>query len=132
MNKNKNPYGLTRTEVSEDEIKNLVYSFYDKVRADTELAPIFNDVIRDNWTTHLEKMCDFWSSSMLMTNRYHGNPMIKHMQVESIKPEHFKKWLELFRETTKEVFKDDVAKQFDTRAERIAEALQSRLFESHV
>ena len=132
MNENENPYGLTRTEVSESEIKNLVYSFYDKVREDAELAPVFNDVIQDNWTQHLEKMCDFWSSAMLMTNRYHGNPMLKHMQVKTIKPRHFERWLELFREATKEVLTDDVAKQFDARAERIAEALQSRLFEGHV
>lgn len=132
MDRIDNPYDLTAENVSEDEIKNLVHTFYTKIRNNNELAPVFDEVIKDQWPAHLEKMCDFWSVCMLLTDRYDGNPMMKHMQVESIKPEHFKKWLELFRETTKEVFKDEVAKQFDARAERIAEALQSRLFASHV
>ncbi|MBP9865490.1 MAG: group III truncated hemoglobin [Candidatus Omnitrophica bacterium] len=125
---NHNPYAFEKVNVSEEEIKNLVHTFYNRVREDFELAPIFNEVIQDKWSVHLEKMCDFWSSSMLMTDRYRGNPMLKHMQVESIQPEHFKRWLILFRKTTNELFTEAVAEQFNNRADRIAEALKSRLF----
>ena len=38
-----------------DEIRDFVYRFYDRVRDDEQLGPIFNSHIQ-NWDTHLAKM----------------------------------------------------------------------------
>ena len=65
--------------VTEDGIRQLVNAFYTKVRVDSELGPVFENKIKDNWPHHLEKMYAFWSSVMLTTGRYKGNPMMKHM-----------------------------------------------------
>ena len=77
---------------SEDEIRTLVHSFYARIRADAELGPIFNGAIED-WDTHLAKMCDFWSSVMMTTGRYKGQPMRAHMKLKQVTPGHFDRWL---------------------------------------
>ncbi len=43
-----------------EDIKLLVNGFYDSVRKDELLSPIFNKSIVDKWPEHLEKMCRFW------------------------------------------------------------------------
>src|SRR5690606_7941927 len=90
----------TRDEIcTEDEIETLVYSFYDRVRADAELGPIFNAHI-ENWDTHLKKMVSFWSSMIRGTGTYSGTPMPKHIALPDLSAELFQQWLALFRETT--------------------------------
>ena len=55
--------------IDEAMIHRLVHGFYDRIRVDPELGPIFAREI-DDWDPHLAKMCDFWSSVVLMTKRY--------------------------------------------------------------
>jgi len=114
--------------VSEDGIKLLVDGFYAKVRRDPELAPIFLRAIPGDWGPHLNKMYAFWSSVMLTTGRYKGNPVVKHMAVPNIRPALFERWLALFNETSSELFDDAVSAEFQARAARIAESLQLALF----
>lgn len=115
-------------EIDEDIIKRLVHSFYVRVRADAEIGPIFERVIGDDWDTHLAKMCDFWSSVMLMSGRYKGQPMVAHMRLKMIRPEHFQRWLTLFRQTAAEVCSAEIAPLFIARAENIARSLQLGMF----
>jgi hemoglobin len=116
------------TEISEDLVRSLVHGFYDKVRSDAVLGPIFARVIDDDWDAHLAKMCDFWSSVMLMSGRYKGNPMIAHMRLKAVRPEHFERWLGLFHETATEICPPDIAALFHARAQNIARSLQLGMF----
>ena len=106
--------------IDETIIKELVHGFYARVRDDEEIGPIFNRVIGVNWDEHLAKMCDFWSSVMLLTGRYKGNPMIAHMRLKMVRPEHFAHWLQLFRATALEECPPPIAVQFIARADNIA------------
>lgn len=115
-------------QIDEVMIRTLVHGFYARVRADGEIGPIFDRVIGGEWETHLAKMCDFWSSVMLLTGRYKGNPMIAHMRVKAIRPEHFTRWLELFRQTARDVCPREIAELFIGKAENIARSLQLGLF----
>jgi hemoglobin len=114
--------------VSEDGIRQLVDAFYVKVRADAELAPIFARAIPGDWQPHLTKMYAFWSSVMLTTGRYKGNPVAKHVVIPGVKPELFARWLELFDATCRELFDDVTGEAFRIKAERIAESLKLALF----
>lgn len=67
--------------VTEEMIHAVVHAFYAKVRRDPALGPIFARVIGDTWDTHLAKMCDFWSSVLLMTGRFKGTPMAAHARL---------------------------------------------------
>ena len=114
--------------VSEEGIQLLVDGFYAKVRRDPELAPIFLRAIPGDWGPHLNKMYAFWSSVMLRTGRYKGNPVVKHFAVPGIQPALFERWLALFKETADELFDDTISAEFQARAERIAESLKLALF----
>jgi hemoglobin len=114
--------------LSDDSIRHLIDSFYAKVRADSELGPVFEHAIPGDWAPHLATMHDFWSSVMLTSGRYKGNPVAVHLGVEGMEPQLFGRWLALFDETCRELFDDDVAAAFSGKAERIAESLKRALF----
>lgn len=111
-----------RTGIDETMIESLVRRFYAKVREDAVLGPIFDAKIHD-WEPHLERMCAFWSSVALMTGRYHGSPMTKHMPLP-IDAAHFDRWLALFEEATREICPPEAEVHFVERARRIAESLE--------
>ncbi len=114
--------------VGEDMIRALVHGFYDKVRGDALIGPIFNSVIApDDWPEHLAKMCDFWSSLMLGTDRYAGRPLPPHLAIPTLGEAHFRRWLTLFRETARGLFPADLADLFMDRALRIAHSFRLAL-----
>ena len=119
---------------TENQIEDLVVTFYARIRQDPSLGPIFERVFGPDWTPHLKLMCDFWSSVMLTTGRYKGRPIPAHVRLnlehqgatESplIQPEHFAEWLTLFEATARELFEPDLAAGFLEKARRIAESLK--------
>jgi hemoglobin len=111
-----------RTGITEAMIERLVHAFYARVREDAVLAPIFEARICD-WEPHLQQMCAFWSSVALMTGRYHGTPMIKHMPLP-VDAEHFDRWLALFEATAREICPPEAEAHFVERARRIATSLE--------
>jgi hemoglobin len=111
-----------RTGITEAMIERLVHGFYAKVRADAALAPVFEARIRD-WEPHLKQMCAFWSSVALMSGRYHGTPMVKHMPLP-VDAAHFDRWLQLFEETARELCPPAAATHFVELARRIAASLE--------
>ncbi len=114
--------------MSEAQLALLVERFYAKVREDSVLGPIFNGVVHD-WPDHLEKLSAFWSSVMLTSGRYKGNPMAAHLRHrEAIRPAMFDRWLELWRETASETLDEEGAAGVIAKAERIAESLQLGMF----
>lgn len=112
--------------LTDDRIAVLVRRFYAKAREDAELGPVFTAAIAD-WEAHLEHLTRFWSAVMLGTARFSGNPMAVHGR-HPITPGMFDRWLELWAETTDELFGPALAGEFQTRAERIAESLKLGLF----
>ena len=114
---------LGHTEIDEATIERLVRSFYTRVREDAELGPIFAARISD-WEPHLKRMCEFWSTVVLMTGRYSGQPMQIHQPLP-IDERHFARWLKLFEQTANEVCTPNGARLFIERAQRIAIALRS-------
>lgn len=109
--------------VDEAMIRKVVFTFYDRIRADEVLGPIFAKEISD-WDPHLEKMCDFWSSMLLMTKRYDGRPVPAHVKIPGLDKEHFEHWLDLFRQTAESLAPPEAAALFMDRAQRVAQSLQ--------
>ena len=114
--------------VSEEQIRALVDNFYDKIRADAVLGPIFERAIPGDWGPHLEIMYAFWSSVVLTSGRYKGNPVAVHKRIEGLEIGLFDRWLGLFRQSCDELFEEDVAQIFREKAARIAESLKLALF----
>ncbi|HYC66603.1 group III truncated hemoglobin [Brevundimonas sp.] len=110
------------TGIDEAMIAQLVDGFYDRVRADPLIGPVFNERISD-WGPHLEQMRLFWSSVALMSGVYHGRPMPKHLPLP-VDARHFDRWLELFEATARDLCPPAAADHFIERARRIAESLE--------
>jgi hemoglobin len=111
-----------RTGITEEMIERVVRAFYARVREDAVLAPIFEARIHD-WEPHLQQMCAFWSSVALMSGRYHGTPMVKHMPLP-VDAEHFDRWLALFEATARDLCPPEAEAHFVERARRIAASLE--------
>ena len=115
-------------EITEDRLADVIAAFYARVRRDAELGPIFNGAV-DDWNEHLQILASFWSSVMLTTGRYKGNPLAVHMKhVDALSPALFDRWLALWRETTGEMLTASAAARLQAKAERIAESLKLGLF----
>jgi hemoglobin len=115
-------------ELNTASITALVHEFYDAVRAEPELGPVFNAAIGDNWGPHLARMVDFWSTVMMGTKEFQGNVFGTHMQLSGIEPQHFRRWLALFEATATRLFTPALAAEFLVVARRIAASLQYGFF----
>lgn len=115
---------MENRQVTEADIRPLIDLFYDRVRGDPALGPIFGAAITD-WDDHLERLTDFWSSVMLTSGRYKGNPVARHVRhVAALTPAAFERWLQLWSETTDEMLSPSAASAMQVKAARIAESLQ--------
>lgn len=112
--------------LSIDDIKLLVDTFYDRIRNNELLAPVFNERIKDNWPVHLEKMYRFWQTVLLEEHTYFGSPFLPHAQLP-VDAEHFDEWLALFTKTVNELFAGEKAKEAIWRAGKMAELFQLKI-----
>jgi hemoglobin len=109
--------------IDEAMIAELVDRFYARVREDELIGPVFEARIED-WDEHLVKLRAFWSSVVLMTGRYKGQPMPVHAAIFEITDAHFERWLSLFADTAKKVCPPAAAALFVDRSQRIAQSLR--------
>jgi hemoglobin len=113
---------------TEENIRALVYAFYERVRADPLLGPVFDSRLAGRWDDHLPKMVTFWSSLVLGTKGYRGNVQQAHQPLDGIEPAHFSRWLSLFLKTVDARYEPAAAVQFMAPALRIAQSLQLSRF----
>ena len=115
-------------QIDEAGLERLIPAFYDRVRADAEIGPLFNAAVHD-WPGHLEKLVAFWSSVMLTSGRYKGSPVAEHLKHQAaINPAMFDRWLAIWADTTTELMTPAAAAALQAKAARIAESLQLALF----
>ena len=112
------------------DVEQLIDAFYDKVRRDEVIGFIFNDIVKVNWEKHLPVMYDFWESVIFLSNKYSGNPMAMHIQLnERVKftKEYFQRWLQLFTGTVDELFEGKKADLIKEKAISIAAIMETKI-----
>jgi hemoglobin len=117
---------------SRKDIELLVSTFYNRVKADETLGPVFTEIAKINWEKHLPVMCDFWENAILFTGSYQGNPMDLHTHLHKAMPLlqiHFQKWNQIFINTVDSLFKGEKALLAKQRALKISEVLQSKILD---
>ena len=110
------------------QISDLVERFYARVRKDARLGPIFEARMNGHWADHLDRMKAFWSSVLLRSSAYKGQPVPAHLRLTEVVSEDFRCWLVLFRRTAGECFEAEAARLVIAAAERIARSLWLALF----
>lgn len=114
----------TAAGIDETLITAVVHRFYDRVRRDALLGPVFERAVGEHWDAHLAKLVDFWSSVLLASGRYRGQPMPVHARIPEIDDGLFGRWLAHFEATVMELCTPTQAGLFMEKARRIAESLR--------
>ena len=73
------------------------------------------------------KISDVWSTVVLASRRYKGNPMQVHIELPRLNQNHFERWLLLWRITTSELLGETHAEIFLSKVEFMAERLLSAI-----
>ncbi len=108
---------------SRSDIICLVDEFYERVRQDDLIGPIFTDIARVDWSKHLPKMYAFWESVLFGVAGFTGNPMLVHYALAQRTPltsREFDRWIELFHATVDDLFEGPTAEDAKRRASMIA------------
>lgn len=113
--------------IDEEGIRSLVFAFYDRIRVEPELGPMFERRLAGRWEPHLEKMCNFWSTVLLGTASFRGNPMAMHLDIPGLNSGHFDRWIELFDATAHELLPAHQAADIVGRSRRMRVALEGAI-----
>jgi truncated hemoglobin YjbI len=113
-------------KVSEAELRELVRAFYATAREDSLIGPVFQSAVAD-WEHHFDVIANFWSRTLLGTQRYTGNPFAPHVSL-NLKPEFFDRWLEIFKPTAARVLPPAAAERAIAKVEHMSACFQAGLF----
>jgi len=120
---------------SRKDLRYLVGVFYDQIKVDEKLGPIFNRFIKvDEWPEHLDKLTDFWESQLFGNPVFKGNPVKAHRNVDAelnyqIDQTHFSQWLTLWFSTINKLFEGEIAEKAKDRARNMATGQYLRMWE---
>ncbi|WP_090679343.1 group III truncated hemoglobin [Myroides guanonis] len=109
-----------------EDVKQLVNMFYERVRINELIGPIFNAKIQDRWEMHLQQMYNFWQTVLLEEHTYNGRPFPPHAHLP-ISQEHFDTWLELFKNTLDELFDGPKVEEAKWRANQMAQMFLNKI-----
>lgn len=112
----------------------LIHSFYSKIRTNGEIGHFFNETIND-WDSHLERLIDFWENNLFAVRKYYGNPIAAHIEVDekfnqTIDPNIFGLWLNLWFETLEELFEGENVETLKRRARKMGTVLLVNIYEN--
>ncbi|MGE3174233.1 MAG: group III truncated hemoglobin [Planctomycetota bacterium] len=119
-----------RARLGEADIDRLVAEFYQRVRADPLLAPVFAARIADDaWPAHLQRIAGFWVTILLGVRRYLGDPMQPHAGLTTLGADaaELDRWLALWREVALQTLGAEVGEAVAHRAELMRTAILSAM-----
>lgn len=121
-------------DISKESIDKLMDIFYDKIKADKDLGPIFKGKIGESeksWEHHKDKISNFWQGQLLREGDYSGQPMKAHLELPPFPQEFFDIWLCLFSQSLDMVFDSNCKDIFLRRAEMIANNFKTMIYKHH-
>lgn len=101
----------------------LMSSFYAKAIKDEVIGDKFDHI---DMKDHIPKIVEFWSSIIFYDGNYKGSPFDKHIPLK-LEPQDFERWLQLFEETTLELFDGERAAEIIARAKSIGKIFQFKI-----
>lgn len=116
------------------DIEQLVDQFYKRLLVDDLIGFFFTEIIALNVEEHLPVICDFWENILFGKSNYKGNPMLKHIALNSKSPltsAHFERWLSIWELTITENYQGTKAKEAIERAKQIGGLMQFKIKQNH-
>ncbi|ALV24470.1 group III truncated hemoglobin [Campylobacter iguaniorum] len=117
--------------INEASINDLMEVFYEKIRVDKDLGEIFNHAVGTSdeaWEAHKQKIGGFWSSVLLGSGVYTGNPLQKHFELPPFPREFFSIWLGLFEESLDEIYSQECKAVILQKAQMVANRFMNMLY----
>ena len=105
----------------------LFKEFYKTATKDLEIGHHFDDL---DLESHLPVIVDFWEKVLFGKQVYFNNPLVVHQMLHDknpLKPEHFRRWIEIFSATIDKFFDGETAENAKLRAQLIARSLNQNL-----
>ena len=106
----------------------LVIQFYEKIRSDELLGPIFNAAIK-NRPEYLGHLTVFWKTQLFFVAKFKGNPLKKHVEVDA-QMNHFGVWLNYWFETFDFLFEGERVQVAKNPARKMGSHLYLKLLEA--
>ncbi|NRB49960.1 MAG: group III truncated hemoglobin [Saprospiraceae bacterium] len=112
------------------DIRKLVISFYERLLKEEDFKHIFLEVMEVDMLAHLDKLIDFWDSTLFQAGVYKGDTVEAHLEVHHqhrLNASHFSKWLEIFNETVNDLFAGNIATQAKQKASTLATIIRLKI-----
>lgn len=112
------------------DIEHLVHVFYEKVKVDELIGPIFHRLGPEFWEYHVPIMCEFWAGILLHEGNYGGGLIWKHILVDKQTPlekKHFDRWIALFTKSLHANFQGPVANEALKRVDIVEKVMQAKI-----
>jgi hemoglobin len=85
-------------------LRTLVHAFYDELRRDDDIGPLFERAIGHDWQSHLDRMVEFWATLMLGSRSFTGDVFGRHMAIRGLEPAMFARWQAVWKKHTEALF----------------------------
>lgn len=105
----------------------LLTEFYKIAVTDAQISHHFDGL---DLTSHLPIIVDFWEKVLFGKAVYFNNPLVVHQKLNEKSPlelAHFRRWVEIFSQTTDKLFAGEMAENAKLRAKMIAHSLHRRI-----
>lgn len=112
------------------DVAELVDAFYRRAFEDALIGHIFTQVAEMDLDHHLPIMCDFWETVLFRAGLYRRNALSLHQALNAkfpLTPDHFARWLELWKATVDDHFVGEKADLAKVQATRIAGSISRRM-----
>lgn len=116
------------TGVNEAILRRVIVAFYERVKRDDRLGPVFAAIVGNDWDAHVEKVCSFWLYVTRLKSGYGSRDfMPAHLKHPAIQASLLPQWLHLFRQTANELCAGQVADLLIDIAKRMAVSIEMSL-----
>ena len=113
-----------RVDLQDNDLGDLLVSFYVAVADDPLLAPYFASL---DMSTHMPRIVAFWSTMLFHTGRYSGNAFRPHLSMPGLTAQHFARWVATLEHTLDGRFAGPNVERMKELAHRVAYSMQLRL-----
>lgn len=115
---------VIRRDVRDDDLHELLTSFYAIIGSDALLARYFAEV---DMSKHMPRIVAFWSTLLFHTRSYTGNAFRPHAAMPGLTGDHFARWVATLEAVVDARFAGPSASLMKELAHRIAYGMQVRL-----
>lgn len=108
-------------------LRALVHAFYDELRLDAEIGPLFERAIGSDWQPHLDRMVEFWATLVLGSRSFTGDVFGRHMAIADMEPAMLARWQAVWKKHTDALLPSARAAELQQIAAGIARNLERGL-----